>query len=248
MARNNDYAYLYPYSREEAQRHDELDLWKNSYLENCACKYAIEHAIKNGFDGMYLNADCASSVLESFGFKRTGYILAVTLQRKDYDGRFSPRNKDWAKETFIAESNERALISYTVDSHPAVLNGFVDQFRRELEAKQLFGPKDCDTIWQELEGKVLVMKPSTLKESCWTPQNQLWLATGGFGCGPKASGRAVYATCLGDGEKTRWNREDFIGVIRDEQLPDWAREQLEKLRNGEELSPENTTPCQEMTL
>lgn len=248
MRANKDFAYLYLNSRQEACKLHEEELWKNSYLENCACKYAIENAIRTGFDGMNLNADCVASVLESFGFKRTGYILAVTLQQKDYDGRFSTRNKDWAKENFIAESNERALVSYTVESHPAVLNGFVDEFRRELEAKQLFGGRDCETIWQDLEGKVLVMKPVTLKESYWTQQNQLWLATGGFGCSPKASGRAVYATCLGDGEKTRWNRNDFVGVLKDERLPDWAREPLAKLRSGQEIAAEDHGPAQEMTL
>lgn len=66
---------------------------------------------------------------------------------------------------------------------------------------------------------MLVMSPFTLKESYWAPENQLWLATGGFGCSPTAVGRAVYATCLSDGEKTRWNREDFIGVLRDSICP-----------------------------
>ena len=31
-----------------------------------------------------------------------------------------------------------------------------------------------DMTGQELEGKVLVMSPFTLKESCWAPENQLW--------------------------------------------------------------------------
>ena len=83
----------------------------------------------------------------------------------------------------------------------------------------------------QLEGSVLVMiPPYTLKESCWSPENQLWLATGGFGCSPSAAGRAVYATCLGDGEQTRWDRSDFIGILKEEHLPDWARESLEQLR------------------
>ncbi len=53
---------------------------------------------------------------------------------------------------------------------------------------------------------------------------------GGFGCSPESRGRAVYATCLGDGEKTRWNRDDFLGVLDEQYLPDWAREKLEELR------------------
>ena len=55
-------------------------------------------------------------------------------------------------------------------------------------------------------------------------------ATGGFGCSPTAAGRAVYATCLSDGEHTRWDRSDFIGILREEHLPDWARESLEQIR------------------
>ena len=42
------------------------------------------------------------------------------------------------------------------------------------------------------------------------------LAEGGFGCDPKSSGRAIFAVCLSDGEKTRWNREDFTGVLDDD--------------------------------
>lgn len=67
-------------------------------------------------------------------------------------------------------------------------------------------------------------------------ENQIWYATRGFGCSPTASGRAVYATCLGDGEKTRWNRSDFIGTLKDEHLPEWAKEQVIKLQSGQEIS------------
>lgn len=80
------------------------------------------------------------------------------------------------------------------------------------------------------EGRVLVLSPDTLKESCWTPQNQLWLAHDGFGCSPHAVGRSIRCTCLGDGEQTRWNRTDFTGVLKEEFLPGWAREKLEEFQ------------------
>lgn len=56
----------------------------------------------------------------------------------------------------------------------------------------------------------------------------------GFGCEPHSSGRAVFATCLSDGETARWNREDFIGVLDEKYLPDWAREKLEELMTQEQ--------------
>lgn len=78
-----------------------------------------------------------------------------------------------------------------------------------------------------------VLSPDTLKEACWSQENQLWYAHDGFGCRPHAIGRSVRCTCLGDGEATRWNRADFIGVLKEEFLPEWARARLEQLAGTE---------------
>ena len=51
-----------------------------------------------------------------------------------------------------------------------------------------------------------------------------------------AIGRSIRCTCLGDGEETRWNRTDFIGVLKEECLPQWAAEALSKLTEGKEQS------------
>lgn len=228
-----DYPYLYLGSADEARRYNEMDQWRESHRHNIACKQAIEKAIRIGFDGMHLDRDCAKSVIEEYGYKRVGWVLANTLQQKKEDGRFKRRNKEWAASTFIPQSHRN--YDFTVDSHPAVLDGFVDEFRDALAELQMFDRSHCDPLnGQELEGKVLVMSPYTLKESYWAPENQLWLAFGGFGCNPTAGGRAVYATCLGDGEQSRWNREDFIGIIREEHLPDWAKESLEQMQKPEQ--------------
>ena len=52
---------------------------------------------------------------------------------------------------------------------------------REAYGKlELFGPEHCEpNSYESLddEGRVLVLSPDTLKESCWTPQNQLWPMT-----------------------------------------------------------------------
>ena len=61
------------------------------------------------------------------------------------------------------------------------------------------------------------------------------LAQSGFGCSPTARGRSILCVCLclGDGEQTRWNRNDFIGVLKDEFLPDWAKEALKQYQRQE---------------
>jgi hypothetical protein len=227
-----DFPYVYPYSVEEAKRLGQLTEWRESFRANIACKKAIEQAIRRDFDGMYLKADCVGSVIAEYGFRRVQWVLANTVQQKDWDGRFSRDNKEWAKGTYIPPDKHNRNLEYVVESHPAVLDGFVNLYRKAYQALGLFDPSHCepDTGKLDFEGKVLVMSTDTLKESCWSQQNQLWLATGGFGCRANSSGRAVFATCLGDGEEARFNRSDFVGVLKEEFLPGWAREKLMELQ------------------
>ena len=227
--------YLYPYSAAEARKRNELSLWRESHKTNIACRGAIEDAIRQNFDGMYLNEDCLAPVLTAYGYKRTERVLAATLQELSWDGRFSPANKQWAERRYIPQ-DERHNAEITVRSHPAVLDGFVSFYRKAVQALDLFGSEHGvgDCAEQDFTGKVLVLSPDTLKESCWSQADQLWYARSGFGCEPHSSGRAVFATCLSDGETARWNREDFIGVLDDKFLPDWAREKLKELMTQEQ--------------
>ena len=98
--------YLYPGSIEYARQRNEIALWRESWKANIACKKAIEEAIRRDFDGMHLNPDCADGVIAEYGFKRVNFVLANTIQEKAYDGRFSGKNKEWAKMTAIPPDKE----------------------------------------------------------------------------------------------------------------------------------------------
>ena len=78
----------------------------------------------------------------------------------------------------------------------------------------------------DFTNQLLVLKPTMLAPWAKEPENQLWIAENGFGVHPGAIGRAVYATCLYDGEKARWNRDDFIGIANPKKLPEWAVDKL----------------------
>ena len=222
--------YLYPYSAKEARERNELSLWRKSHRANIACRDAIEDTIRRSFDGMHLDKDCITPVLDEYGYKRTAWVLANTLHELKWDGRFSPANKQWAERHYIPQ-DERHNAEITVRSHPAVLDGFVDLYRKGYQKLELFGAEHCvgDRAEQDFTGKVLVLSPDTLKESCWSQADQLWYAHDGFGCRPHAIGRSVRCTCLGDGETTRWNRDEFIGVLDEQFLPEWAQEKLAEL-------------------
>ena len=227
--------YLYPYSAKEARERNELSLWRESHRANIACRDAIEDTIRRSFDGMHLNEDCLAPVLTAYGYKRTAWVLANTLNELKWDGRFSPANKRWAERRYIPQ-DERHNAAITVRSHPAVLDGFVSLYRKAVQALNLFGAEHCvgDRAEQDYTSKVLVLSPDTLKESCWSQENQLWYAHDGFGCSPHTIGRSVRCTCLGDGEMTRWNRNEFIGVLDDKFLPEWAKPKLAELNAQEQ--------------
>lgn len=136
------YPPVYQHTLTYAMEHAEADDYLDSRRINIACKNAVEEAIDNHFDGMHLDSDVVEPVLEEYGQERLTYVLACTLQYKSWDGRFSRENKTWAESISVEENVNRGVdanTDYVVDSHPAVLDGFVNLARKkitELEKEQ----------------------------------------------------------------------------------------------------------------
>lgn len=129
--------YYEPFSY--AKENDEVDLYRTSYRLNTECKQAIHEAIADNYDGMYLGDGAVDQVVLQYGMERVGYILANTLHHKSYDDRFSHGNKEWAEQVSTPEHNADRMTfrtDWVVDSHPAILDGFVTMYRNELEAQK----------------------------------------------------------------------------------------------------------------
>ena len=126
---------LYRGTAEQARRENQLQLWRDSFQANILCRIAIENEIRRHFDGMHLDKGCAARVLDEFGEARVKYVLSATLQELDYDGRFSRSNKEWGRQTEIIPSTRN--YEFAVQSHPAVLDGFISDFRTECQQRQM---------------------------------------------------------------------------------------------------------------
>ena len=124
-----------------AAENGEVDLYRISRQLNEECRNAIEEAIADNFDGMHLADDATKSVVEQFGMERMGYILAYTLNYNNHDGRYSHSNKEWADTTCKGERGSNIRTDWIVRSHQAVLNGFVDMYRKELAVEQQREPE-----------------------------------------------------------------------------------------------------------
>ena len=78
--------------------------------------------------------------------------------------------------------------------------------------------KSNSTLDVDLTDKIIVMKEKTLAKQHRLFENRFWKATGGFGCNPSALGATIFATCLSDGEQSRWRRGDFEGWLTEEEF------------------------------
>lgn len=88
---------------------------------------------------------------------------------------------------------------------------------------------------KNLEGKVIVIKASSLRPEYATPDHQLMLADGGNGCRPDARGRAVFCVNLYTGKRGRWERYDVQGMADMDELPQWAQDAARKLQQKKSL-------------
>lgn len=119
-----------------AQAHDECAQYNASLDANIACKEAIETAIGRYYGNNRLDAvPAVRDVVKQFGYERTLYVLANTVQRLEHDGRISRKNKEWAWKTPFGADPKCAYFIIT-NCHPGLLNIFLDTARHEYLLSQ----------------------------------------------------------------------------------------------------------------
>lgn len=130
-----EYLPVYQQTLQYAMEHGAADDYLDSRKLNIDCKKAIEETIREHFDGMRLSLEDSGGVLEQFGAERVSYVLANTLQHLSEDGRFSRDNRVWADGIEVTENIHRGRnmnLDYLVNSHPAVLDGYIHLVRGEI--------------------------------------------------------------------------------------------------------------------
>lgn len=165
--READRMPLYRHSAEYAREHGELDQYRASHKANITCKEAIENAISESYRDNQLDTSCVDGIIDRFGMDRTAYVLAVTVQIKDWDERFSRQNKEWAKPYKIYESEDSRYYLAVDRPHSGLTDLFITAFRKE-QVKQLETPKRM-SIYEQLrqpvpQAAISARKPSQSME------------------------------------------------------------------------------------
>lgn len=231
---------LYKYSVETAKHNGELNDWRESRDENIRCRDYLDEQVREKFDGFRLPDECAENTIKEFGYDRTMWVIANTILMRKGDGRFSQQNQKWAKSLNVAQ--DRHNYEFALESHSCTVDVLAGDVRKMYAKLGLFSGEHIvkSDEPQDYTGKLLVLRYTSLKEEFRTPENQLFFAESGFGCSPEKSGRKVFGKFLSDGEKAQFYHEDFIGVIADEHIPDWAREKLEQLTAKQEQTQDES--------
>ena len=126
---------IYRETANYAYEADELESYRASLAANVECRRAIEAAISSYYGDNRLDADAAvKSVLEQFSPERVRYVLANTIQQKDFDGRIPQPLKEWAKTVDVCPENASRFL---VDKpNPGLTALFVDAFRQQTEPQK----------------------------------------------------------------------------------------------------------------
>ena len=150
------------YKEEQAQKELEKAQEKIERDTKAACKDAIDRAITENFDGYRLPKETAEGVIKEYGIERVSYVLANTVMHRRQEDRISPENKEWAKSiTPYAMYESRDIVAA---SHPAVLNGFINQARRYIEhEKEIAVQAEAEQVQEPEQNDVLDISEGELE-------------------------------------------------------------------------------------
>ena len=88
--------------------------------------------------------------------------------------------------------------------------------------KTIIDRSECKPLSDNIEGKLVVIKPDFFKPEFRDAKYQIVLATGGFGCDADKFGTAVFITeCCEDHEEYRQERYNLIGEPTEGIIAEW---------------------------
>ena len=168
-----------------------------------------------------------------------GKALLIGYNPNDKDGKYMTCLRE---SSFLGHLFTKAIAS---DDYLEITRLFTERMQEHLKKVEQFrsqrgvplemlGKEHCRARGkgENLAGKLIILRPTSLAPEYRTADCQLGYATGGFGCTPGAGGRAVYFRELYSGEECRWNIGDVLGIADVEKLPEWAKQKVAELEKA----------------
>ena len=87
----------------------------------------------------------AASVIKEYGAEQVSKVLAEYIANHDFDGRISRENKEWAKGIDFPQRQYGPVLK----THPAVLDGFINETRSQIKALELTPETKLPSIYDD---------------------------------------------------------------------------------------------------
>lgn len=140
------------------------------------------------------------------------------------------------------ESNdifERAVNCCMSNDYLEIMKIYCDRTKEQVElceAKDIKGgeiitPDMCEPCKSNinLSKQIVVLKPELLRREYQNEYHQLFYVTGGNGAKPNSLGTKVYGCVLKSGKQFYVRRDEIMGIMDKDKLPEWANKSLAKL-------------------
>lgn len=100
------------------------------------------------------------------------------------------------------------------------------------QAEKVITAEQCMSVndFNNIAGMVVVVSPKSLKREYQNERNQLYYAVSGNSTKINSMGNAVFCYNLATKEHTRWERYDLLGVLKKDEMPEWAKEGLSEIK------------------
>ena len=154
---NEKISEIYRNSGSCAREHGEIERWRESKVENVACRDAIDKVVAENYDGAHLKTDkILDAVVSNFGRERVELVLAATIQEKFHDGRFSNANKEWAKNIPTVAGDKCYMVSDR--THSVLLDALAKSFRENY-------PEKKPSVMEQLKASQTKSQPKICRKS-----------------------------------------------------------------------------------
>ena len=138
------------------------------------------------------------------------------------------------------------------DDYLEIMELYTDRLKGQVAALQsqrktlhipldMLGEEHCLPLLDsdDITGKVVAVKPSSLRYEYRRADCQLILVTNGSGARGYSRGTSVYGVNVFTGRRDgRWARLDILGEVKPECLPQWAKDRLPVIERERALERE----------
>ena len=227
--------YIYRLPAAKAREYDRLNDYYDSMIENKKCCKEM-----TAFSEESYSSDSLKDLGKKYGLDRIRWVIAANIL-SDEDS--SDNRISWAKK--VIPTDYPLIESYGYNS--GIADNMLDRLIYDLNGLYsslgLLGEKHCSCTDKNADYKeqLVIISPDILREEYKKPENQYVFVIDGRGCSKPCIldnpfSTDMFGVDLTDRTHTRLNRKDIIGIADREQLPEWARKQLERIESVEPRS------------